>query len=87
MSGVRVITLTFFAMMKHLNLDSQALHSCIFYDFRSGLNASQSYQRLCEAFEVEMVSRATVFMWLTQFKWAECSSKEELRSDQVGLEM
>lgn len=52
----------------------------ILYDFKSGLNESQSLERLQQAFGDLAPSRATIFRWFQEFKRGRASLKDEERS-------
>ena len=69
-----------FKMTQSLNVQNDQLRFCILYDFRSGLGASQSHDRLCKAFGENVVSRSTVFKWYARFKDGDLSIKDEPRS-------
>ena len=52
----------------------------ILYDFKSGLNESQSLERLQQAFGDIAPSRAIVFRWFQEFKRGRTSLKDEERA-------
>ena len=52
----------------------------ILYDFKSGLNESQTLERLTQAIGDLAPSRATVFRWFAEFKSGRTSLKDEERS-------
>ena len=63
-----------------MELESEHFRSMILYDFKCGLNESQTLERLIQAFGDLVPSRATVFRWFAEFKRGRTSLKDEERS-------
>ena len=63
-----------------MELESEHFHSMILYDFKCGLNESQTLERLTQAFGDLAPSRVTVFRWFAEFKRGQISFKDEERS-------
>ena len=63
-----------------MELESDHFRSMIWYDFKCGLNESQTLERLTQAFWDLAPSRATVFRWFAEFKRGRTSLKDEERS-------
>ena len=63
-----------------MELKSEHFRSMILYDFKCGLNESQTLERLTQASGDLAPSRATVFRWFAEFKRGRTSLKDEERS-------
>ena len=63
-----------------MELESEHIRSMILYDFKCGLNESQTLERLTQGFGDLAPSRATVFRWFAEFKGGRTSLKDEERS-------
>lgn len=50
-----------------MEVEREHFGAMILYDFKSGLNESQSLERLQQAFGDIAPSRATVFRWFQEF--------------------
>ena len=64
-----------------MKLESEHFRSMILYDFKYGLNESQTLERLTQAFGDLAPSCATVFRWFAEFKKGRTSLKDEERSE------
>ena len=63
-----------------MELEREHFCAMILYDFKCGLNESQTLERLTKAFGDLAPSRATVFRWFAEFKRGRTSLKDEERS-------
>ena len=63
-----------------MELESKHFRSMILYDFKCGLNESQTLERLTQAFGDLAPSHETVFRWSAEFKKGWTSLKDEERS-------
>ena len=63
-----------------MELEREHFRAMILYDFKCGLNESQTLERLTQAFGYLAPSRATVFRWFAEFKRGRTSLKDEERS-------
>ena len=63
-----------------MEVEREHFRAMILYDFKSGLNESQSLERLQQAFGDIAPSRATVFRWFQEFKRGRTSLKDEERA-------
>ena len=63
-----------------MELESEHFRFMILYDFKCGLNESQTLERLTQAFGDLAPSRATVFRWFAEFKRGRTSLKDGERS-------
>lgn len=63
-----------------MELEREHFRAMILYDFKCGLNESQTLERLTQAFGDLAPSRATVFRWFGEFKRGRTSLKDEERS-------
>jgi histone-lysine N-methyltransferase SETMAR len=62
-----------------MELTREHFRAMIFYDYKSGLNQSDSFDRLHNAFGDEAPSRATVFNWFAEFKRGRQNLEDEER--------
>ena len=60
-----------------MELEREHFRSMILYDFKCGLNESQTLERLTQKFGDLAHSRATVFRWFAEFKRRRTSLKDE----------
>ena len=63
-----------------MELEREHFRAMILYDFKSGLNESQTLERLTQAFGNLAPSRAIVFRWFPEFKTGRTSLEDEERS-------
>ncbi|XP_053411309.1 histone-lysine N-methyltransferase SETMAR-like [Nycticebus coucang] len=63
-----------------MELGREHFRAMIFYDFKSGLNQTQSLERLHRAFGDLTPSRATIFRWFQEFRRGRTSLRDEERS-------
>ena len=63
-----------------MELEREHFRSMILYDFKCGLNESQTLERLTQAFGDLAPSRATDSRWFAEFKRGRTSLKDEERS-------
>lgn len=63
-----------------MQFDREHLRTCMFYDFKSGLKAVESYRRLCQAFGPNVVSERTTRDWFKRFKEGDADFQDKPRS-------
>lgn len=62
-----------------MNLNREHYRAMIFYDYQSGLSASDSLNRLSTAFPDSAPSRTTVYEWYSEFRNGRVSLKDSAR--------
>ena len=60
-----------------MELERERFRALILYDFKCGLNESQTLERLTQTFGDLAPSHATVFRWFAEFKRGRTSLKDE----------
>lgn len=63
-----------------MTLSKPYLRCCMLYDFKSGLNATESAQRINEAFGEDTVAGRTVREWFSRFRTGDTNLEDKPRS-------
>lgn len=66
-------------------LSREQLRMFLLYDFKSGINASQSYLRINKAFGDDTIGRRTAYDWFKKFQSGHMDSQDNARSGRPSI--
>lgn len=67
-------------MSDNLDISQTFLRGCMLYDFKSGMKATASCRRICDAFGNDIISERVCQNWFLRFKKGDCSLSDKPRS-------